>query len=70
MGRLCKLFGHRKGFIEDPYRPNDIIFGCTRCRDPKLQVTICRAEPDPMHPGMLKVQGLEKLRGLLEGMKL
>jgi hypothetical protein len=69
MGRLCKLFGHRRGFLDDPYRPYDIIIGCTRCADPALQITVVHGEPDPRNPGIVKVTGLERLRDLLEGVR-
>jgi hypothetical protein len=65
---LCRVFGHRKTIVVDPARPLDITLGCPRCKDPHTFRTLVRAHEDPNRPGWVGLEGVDRLRGYLEGL--
>lgn len=65
---LCRAFGHKKRWaVTNPARPLDFTIGCPRCLDPSTFVTLTVVDDDPSHPGFVKVRGMDKLAGWLEG---
>lgn len=64
----CRVFGHRHPwFVDDPARPDDLTVGCTRCKDPSTFRTLVQVESDPSNPDVVRIGGLDRLEGFLEG---
>lgn len=61
------MFGHRRWLVSDPARPDDLTIGCTRCKDPSTFKTLVRADNDPTNPDYVRLTGLDRLKGFLEG---